>query len=202
MSVATYCILFAAMRNDFMISIGSVCGNIKVVDRRNLFNNVISLYLEGDILNEYPVQIEFATEMAIDAGGVTREMFSAFWEEAYQKLFEGATLVIPLLHPKSDMGLFNTLGSIISHGYLSCGYLPVRIALPSLIKILLGSTVSIPKKFHVDALLDYLSTHDREKLKSALHCDHSFSDKVKTDVTAILSQFGCRVTPTWKTYAI
>jgi len=184
------------MRNDFMISIGSVCGNIKVVDRRNLFNNVISLYLEGDILNEYPVQIEFATEMAIDAGGVTREMFSAFWEEAYQKLFEGATLVIPLLHPQSDMGLFNTLGSIISHGYLSCGYLPVRIALPSLIKILLGSTVSIPKKFHVDALLDYLSTHDREKLKSALHCDHPFSDKVKTDVTAILSQFGCRVTPT------
>ena len=52
MSVATYCLLLAAMRNDFMISIGAVCGNIRVVDRRNLFNDVISLYLEGDILNE------------------------------------------------------------------------------------------------------------------------------------------------------
>ena len=126
----------------------------------------------------------------------TADFFQFFWEETYQKLFEGASLVIPLLHPHSDMGLFNTLGNIISHGYLSSGYLPVRIALPSLIKILLGSAVSILKNMYVDALLDYLSMHDREKIKSPLHCGHPFSNEVKTDVTAILSQLGCRVIPT------
>ena len=61
-----------------MISIGAVCGITRVVDRNTLFNDVISLYRHGDIIKEYPIQIEFATEMAIDAGGVTREMFSAF----------------------------------------------------------------------------------------------------------------------------
>ena len=106
--------------------------------------------------------------MAIDAGGVTHELFSAFWEQAYQLLFEGATLLIPLLHPQSDMSLFPILGKIISHGYLSSGYLPVRIALPSLIGILLGPNVSIPKQFQMNALLDYLNTCDREK-SSSLH---------------------------------
>ena len=119
------------------------------------------------------------------------------WEEAYQKLFEGATLVIPLLHPQSDMAVFPILGKIISHGYLSSGYLPVRIAFPSLIGILLGSTASIPKQFHVDTLLDYLNMHDREKLKFALDsCSCPFSDDITTNLIAILSQLGCRVIPT------
>ena len=116
-------------------------------DRNTIFASVIDLYSKGDTINKRPLQIKFASEVAIDAGGVTRELFSAFWEQAYQLLFEGATLLVPLLHPQSDMSLFPILGKIISHGYLSSGYLPVRIALPSLIGFLLGPNVSIPKQF-------------------------------------------------------
>lgn len=179
-----------------MTSVGAQYGDMRVVDRSTIFASVIDLYSKGDIINECPLQIKFASEMAIDAGGVTREMFSAFWEQAYQLLFDGATLLIPLLHPQSDMSLFPILGKIISHGYLSSGYLPVRIALPSLIGILLGPNVSIIKQFQIDALLDYLNTCDREKLKSALNCSCSFSDTVKADVISILSQLGCREIPT------
>ena len=74
-------------------------------------------------------------------------MFSAFWEEAYNHLFDGATNLVPLVHAQSDMGLFPILGKIISHGYLASGHLPVRISLPSLVAMLLGPCVAIPRSF-------------------------------------------------------
>ena len=85
-----------------MTSLGAKYGDLRVVDRSTIFASVIDLYSKGDIINECSLQIKFASEMVIDAGGVTRELFSAFWEQAYQLLFEGATLLIPLLHPQSD----------------------------------------------------------------------------------------------------
>ena len=56
--------------------------------------------------------------MADDQGGVTRDMFSGFWKEAYITLFDGVTLLIPLVHPQTDLQAFSTLGKIMSHGYL------------------------------------------------------------------------------------
>jgi len=74
----------------------------------------------------------------------------------FKQLFEESNILIHLLHPQSDISLFPTLGRIISHGYL-----PVRIAVPTLIGILLGPTIisSIPKS--------YVSMFESEKLQNA-----------------------------------
>ena len=55
----------------------------------------------------------YDSEVAIDEGGVTRDMYSAFWEEAYNHLFDGATILVPLVHAQTDMGIFPILGKII-----------------------------------------------------------------------------------------
>ena len=81
--------------------------------------------------------------MAVDLGGIQCEMYSAFWEKAYQLLFEGATTLIPMIHPQTDVSLFPATGLILSHGYLVAGVLPLRIALPTLASLLLGPTVSV-----------------------------------------------------------
>ena len=39
------------------------------------------------IVNEYPIHIKYNGEQAVDDGGVTRDMFSGFWEETFHKLF-------------------------------------------------------------------------------------------------------------------
>ena len=67
-------------------------------------------------------------------------MFSAFWEQAYLQPFEGATILIPLLHHKTD----TVFGRILSHGYLVTGFLPIRIALPTLVCMLLVPGMLIP----------------------------------------------------------
>lgn len=68
-------------------------------------------------------------------------MLSAFWVDAYARLFEGSKTLVPMVHPGLDMSIFPILGRIISHGYLACGVLPVCIALPTLITMVLGPTV-------------------------------------------------------------
>ena len=87
----------------------------------------------GAVFNEHPLFITYIGENAVDDGGVQRDMFSAFWSSAYVHLFEGSKTLIPMVQPGIDITNFSTLGKIISHGYLECGFLPVRIALPSLI---------------------------------------------------------------------
>ena len=92
-------------------------------------------------------------------------------------MFDGATILVPLIHAQTDMGIVPILGKIISHGYLASGYLPVRVSLPSLITLLLGPSANIPRSFLLDALMDYLSDNEKEKLKPALKCkgnDSSF----------------------------
>lgn len=36
------------------------------------------MYKEEPVITEYPMDVEFKGEMAVDQGGVTRDMFSAF----------------------------------------------------------------------------------------------------------------------------
>ncbi len=99
-----------------------------------MFDEIILLYgnREQDVLQVY----QLLSEQAIDA---TRDLFSAFFEEAYKKLFDGSSLLCPVVHPGMDV---STVGLIISHAYLVTGLLPTRIAFPCL--ILLGTNVDIP----------------------------------------------------------
>ena len=53
-------------------------------------------------------------ELAIDEGRVQRDIYSAFWEQAYKKLFEGAPVLTPMIHPQMDMSVFPITGRILS----------------------------------------------------------------------------------------
>jgi len=44
--------------------------------------------LSRDVLNT-PIKVSFKNESGDDFGGLTREMFTAFWTEAYQTYFHG-----------------------------------------------------------------------------------------------------------------
>ena len=173
------------------------------VYRDNLYEDVVDLYREGDIVREYPFKIEFFGELGVDYGGLQRDMFTGFWGKAYSILFEGATLLTPMIHPQTDMSLFPIIGRILSHGYLASGILPIRIALPTLSTMLLGpsSSDSIPKRVLLDTFLDYISASDRDIFRKALdyvHCRNKeiFPSEMKEELMTTLSNFGCRTMPT------
>lgn len=168
------------------------------IKRTNLYKDVLDLYREGDIVGEYPISISFQGELGVDNGGVQRDMFSAFWEQGYSMMLEGATLLTPMIHPQSDLSLFSIIGRILSHGYLVTGIIPIRIALPTLTRILLGPTATISPNVLMDSFLDNISSFDRDTLKRALAFsnDGVFSSETRDELTSTLAKFGCRLMPT------
>ena len=94
------------------------------------------------------------------------------------------------------MTIFPIIGRIVSHGYLACGILPVCIALPSLISMVLGPTVTTPASIITESFADYISDIERNTLKAALDSKAPFTSALRADLLNILSRFGCRQMPT------
>lgn len=162
------------------------------ISRENVYIDVMKLYDDrlDEILKEYPFKFEFANEKGADFGGITRDVYSAFYTEMYSKLFDGTTLVTPAVHPGMDLSLFPVLGAIISHAYLVSGVLPVQIAYPCLAGILCKQS-KLPDEILLSTFVESLSVHDRSVVLKALQQGQdglpSFSSDVLSDLQHILS---------------
>ena len=168
-----------------------------MINRSKIFDHVMDLFSDESFLKEYPLHIKFEGEKALDLGGVRRDMLSGYWEEAYKLFFDGSTLLIPTVHPNINVSLLSKLGVILSHGYLVCGFVPTRIAFPSVACILLDTAITISSKILVEAFTECLSVHEAAILKRALTgSSTSFSSVDKDILTTIFSRYGCRSCPT------
>ena len=184
-------------RLKYLKSINAVEGRVHIITRQNLYEDVIDLYREGEVVGEYPITISFLGEIGVDDGGVHRDMYSGFWSTAYTTLFEGSTLLTPMIHPQVEFSHLPIVGRIISHGYLVAGILPVRIAFPTLVAIILGPAVAVSRGILLDTFLEYISSVERKTFKHALACSSSgvFSPELRGDLMSTLSRFGCRILP-------
>lgn len=167
------------------------------VHRSNIYRETLDLYsTDARIVHQMPLRVHFYSEKGVDAGGLCRDFFSAFWEEAYREVFEGCTLLVPALHAHIDMQSLPILGKIISHGYISCGHLPVRIAFPVIATLLLGPSIEVSSRLLLQSFRDYLSPVERSAIKEAVKVqESSFGISLTTRLIAILSRFGCRQVP-------
>lgn len=147
------------------------------------------------VLKEYPFRITYKNEKAIDTGGVSRDMFSAFWEIAYIKAFDGGNVLVPASHPSVDMGRLVILGTILSHGYMSSGFLPIRLAFPVMCSILLSPLCHVPDQMIMDSFIEFISTYEGAILRNALGQEKYDSD-LTDRLIDIFSRFGCRDLPT------
>ena len=43
----------------------------------------------------------------MDIGGVCRDAFSAFYDTAFEKYFDGSSLLTPAIHPGTDMDVWS-----------------------------------------------------------------------------------------------
>ena len=75
---------------------------VYTISRAILFNDMLSLYIKDKGL-QYPFRFCFKDERAVNIGGVTRDAFSAFFEEVYVHLFDGTCLLHPAVHAFINM---------------------------------------------------------------------------------------------------
>ena len=169
--------------------------------RASVFDDLLSLYKKCESLpQEYPLEMKFTAERAVDLGGVSRDVMTAFWQDACEKLFNGNKLLVPVVSPHIDLSLLTTIGKILSHGYLCTGYLPTQISFPSLAAMLLGPSVNIDFSVLIESFLDYVSDVERSVLKSAVEiAKHTsktaFPSDVQKELLTVLCNYGCRQIP-------
>lgn len=187
------------IRTDFLLD-GFHRGDRHEIRRHQVYQNVLDLYRNNPrIFTEYPFRVKFVDEMAIDAGGVSRDMFSAFWVDAYVRAFDGCNSLIPQAHPHIDIGIFRVLGTILSHGFLATGMLPVRIAFPVIAAVVLGPLVDIPDSTYISSLADNVSLYEGTLLKRAFGVPvGTFPHDLSEGLLALLSRLGCREVPSPK----
>ena len=109
-------------------------------------------------------------------------------------MFDGAALLLPALHHKIDSAAFPILGKIMSHGYLACGFLPLRIAFPVIASILLGPLVVLPDAIILESFIDYLVDYEGQTLRRALQ-DVALIPSLSEKLVSILSRHGCLEVP-------
>ena len=167
--------------------------------RRNMiYDDVMELFCNESALREFPLRISFQDEIAFDSGGVSRDMFSAFWETAYCRFFEGACLLTPNLHATTDMSVLRLLGRIISHGFLVSGYMPIRVAFPCMAGVLLGPMTDFSSSILIEAFSESLCSYEAGIIKQALE-ESTFSTDLQTKIVSILSRYGSRACPSTST---
>ena len=177
-------------------------GGPHAVRRSELLDGVITLYQENQakVFKEYPFRMKFVSKKAIDAGGVSRDMFSAFFEEMYKVYFDGANLLSPIVHPGMDVSVISIIGAIISHAYIVTGILPIRIAFPTLARFLFGPSITVSSEVLVDTFIDSLSLYEASIMKrasaEAKEKQPSFSSDLMPLVISVFSRFGVRQLPT------
>uniref|UniRef100_A0A1X7TAZ1 HECT domain-containing protein n=1 Tax=Amphimedon queenslandica TaxID=400682 RepID=A0A1X7TAZ1_AMPQE len=185
---------------DYMSSL-NLCRGLHFIKRDSVYTDVMELYSKSTILSHYPLRFKYRGEVAVDTGGVARDVFSSFFEEMYLHFFEGSTLVTLSVHPGISSESLRVIGSIISHSYLVTGILPVRVAFPCLAAMLLEcyNETSIPDNKLIDVLLNSLSSYDAEVRQEAKHQVENgntlFSEKISSNLVSLFSFYGSRQIP-------
>ena len=91
------------------------------------------------------------------------------------------------------------LGAILSHGYLVSGFLPLRVAFPSLAGMLIGPSCDMPPGLLVEAYVDSISTTDGSRIKECLKVEGNYFSQATThSLFGILSRSGIKQLPTPK----
>ncbi len=183
-------------RRDFLEFLPENSGRTYKVQRVNVFDDVVNLYRKesASILAETPLQVEYEGERAMDTGGVMRDVFPAFWEDAIRKLFDGGTAVIPAITPHSEMVVFSIIGTVLSHGFLEAGFFPVCIAFPIIACAIKGPLEEIPDDILLSSFLEYLSCYEADVVRKGLKASQ-FTAPLKDALLSLLSRFHCRKYP-------
>ena len=162
-----------------------------------MYKGTLKVYRDDAILESFPTIFQFEGELAIDQGGVCRDMFSAFWEAAFEEQFDGTSLLAPINHAGLDFEALPTIGRIMSHGYLSCGFLPIRVAFPCIVHVLRGQ-VAIADWILLESFVDSLNVHESHIMKEAFAMkdkESPFPASLNKSLLGILARYGCRNLP-------
>ena len=96
-----------------------------------------------------------------------------------------------VVRPNTDMAVLRLHGTILSHGFMACGFLPIRIAFPTLAAVFFGPKVEVPDSIILDSFINYLATYESSFISQALTKVENNNQLPSTLQEQIISTLSC-----------
>lgn len=104
--------------------------NAKVVNalihRVKVVEDLLAVFMDSSIIQS-TLRMEFVNENAVDDAEVSREVYTAFWDQFLEQC-EGEDERVPTLRPDFSEAEWGAVGRIWVKGLLDLGVLPVRLS--------------------------------------------------------------------------
>ena len=99
------------------------------------------------------------------------------------------------MHPETPFANSATIGNILFHSFLACGFLPICIAFPTPCAILLGPFTSIDEELMLSSFFDSLAIHEIVVINEALCIQEECYPKTLERSLSTHCQHGVRMIP-------
>ncbi|KAJ4934039.1 hypothetical protein JOQ06_006846 [Pogonophryne albipinna] len=133
--------------------------------RVNIVQDVLNVFMDPRVM-EVQLIMELINEKALDGEGVSREVYSAFWE-LFLKQCEGEDERVPRLWPDYSEKEWQAVGRVWIKGYMDHNIIPIRLS-PAFILSCCQGVSSVDEELLMMSFLRYLSVTERESVEKVL----------------------------------
>ena len=186
----------AAIDYDLQLDDAGIPSDTKALQiclhRSNIQAEMIALFKTPEILS-IQLKVTFVEELGVDARGVSREAYSAFWNSFFNTSADGEDYRVPSLNPEYGLEEWLSIGRILSKGYSDHNIFPVQLAPAFLIAVMFGEE-TVSTEDLLETFLLFLSPLERATVKQALQGD-VLSDDEQDIFEDILDREGCHSIP-------
>ncbi|KAI8501391.1 hypothetical protein Bbelb_206620 [Branchiostoma belcheri] len=170
------------------------------VSRDSIHADVIGLYSDTDRRTwTHQIRVTFKGEPSVDVKGVSREMFTIFWEAVKQKATAGADVRLPISTPEYNQRYWEAVGRALCHCYVLVGHYPVDVISEVITLHILDKKPT--KSALEEAFLNTLTETERTLLKSLFdnYTPENFMSK-KTELRDFLINCETQTIPTFEDF--
>ncbi|KAI4879881.1 hypothetical protein NFI96_004810 [Prochilodus magdalenae] len=137
------------------------------------------------------LRFEFVCEKALDDDGVSREAYTAFWEEFLEHC-EREEERVPRLRPDYSEKEWQAVGRRWTKGYVDHGIIPVRLS-PVFVLACTQGIDSVDKSLLMSLFVKYLSSAEQACVEKALQGNMDETDK--EDLLDLFARMGSHILP-------
>ena len=164
---------------------------ILTVHRNLVKKDMIEYFKSHDIMNKELIFEIINERGTLEQGvgiGVTREVYTLFWNEFANSMTIRERERVPLVRHDHFVEEWNAIGRILVKGFESVSYFPLFISKAFLGYCLFGN--QIPDMVFLESFQKYLSKEEEEMIKAVIE-NNSFSED-KDEFDDFLERFQCR----------
>ena len=174
----------SAVGEQITLEVGQTKESVYRFHRSNIFPEMVACF-QSDIIYT-PMKVELIGELGSDADGVSREIYTLFWNEMYEKC-EGEYFRVPVISPEFGIEEWKSVARILCKGYIDHRIFPLKFA-PVFMMSLFEQEESFSDEMMLSSFKLFNNSLDRELIENVLEA--GFNCLSSDDKDAFLDLIG------------